>query len=427
MSFSTLTRYLRLKIRTDLSLPASENLARLDSLGNSFNVGETDDLTVNSRGNIVLKPEATAVGGTGSGGEVHVGTSAQPVAVKFFASSFEVAGGAGSLVTDEGAATLTNKSISGLNNLLSNIGYASLNLAGSIKNSDIASDASIDDSKLATISSTGKVNFSSLTGSPDGVVFPSYSGNSSKYLRLNSSGDGLEWSELSIPAGYTDADADARVSAGIATVKGEPSGLASLDGDGKLLTSQLPSLAITSTSVVASEAAMLALSAEEGDVAIRTDNGKTYLLAGNPSTLADWKEVTAGGAVTSVNGQSGNVSLSTTDVSEGSNQYFTDARAKAAAVVSLATGNQVDQAPSVAGVRQFVANRVKKTPWEGTNSVSLTTSWGSRDAAIYVFDYVTHEEIIPATVTWSGDFNTVTLALPGGMVAGNWRVIAYQA
>jgi hypothetical protein len=197
MSFSTLTRYLRLKIRTDLSLPASENLARLDSLGNSFNVGETDDLTVNSRGNIVLKPEAPVVGGTGSGGEVHVGTSAQPVAVKFFASSFEVAGGAGSLVTDEGAATLTNKSISGLNNLLSNIGYASLNLAGSIKNSDIAGDASIDDSKLATISSTGKVNFSSLTGSPDGVVFPAYSGNGSKYLRLSSDGSSLEWAEVS--------------------------------------------------------------------------------------------------------------------------------------------------------------------------------------------------------------------------------------
>jgi hypothetical protein len=197
MSFSTLTRYLRLKIRTDLNLPASQNLARLDALGNSFNVGETDDLTINSRGNVVLKPEATAVGGSGSGGEVHIGSSDQPVAVKFFATSFAVEGGAGNLVTDEGAATLTNKSISGLSNLLSNIGYASLNLTGSIKNSDIASDASIADSKLATISSAGKVHFSSLTGSPDGVVFPSYSGNGSKYLRLSSDGSSLEWASVS--------------------------------------------------------------------------------------------------------------------------------------------------------------------------------------------------------------------------------------
>jgi hypothetical protein len=196
MSFSTLTRYLRLKIRTDLSLPASENLARLDSLGNSFNVGETDDLTINSRGNVVLKPEAPTVGGSGSGGEVHIGTSAQPVAVKFFATSFAVEGGAGSLVTEESVGTLTNKSISGLSNLLSNIGYASLNLTGSIKNSDIAANAAIDDSKLATIASTGKVNFSSLTGSPDGVVFPSYSGNGSKYLRLSSDGSSLEWAAV---------------------------------------------------------------------------------------------------------------------------------------------------------------------------------------------------------------------------------------
>lgn len=208
MAFSTLTRYLRLKIRTDLSQQASVNLARLDALGNSFNVGETDDLTINSRGNIVLKPEATDVGGTGSGGEVHIGTSAQPVAVKFFASSFAVAGGAGNLVTDEGITTLTNKSISGLANLLSNIAYSSLNLSGSIKNSDIAADAAISDSKLATISSAGKVNVSALTGSFSGTLFPSYTGNSSKYLRLNSDGDGLEWAAVEAGASLETYKAD---------------------------------------------------------------------------------------------------------------------------------------------------------------------------------------------------------------------------
>lgn len=197
MAFSTLTRYLRLKIRTDLNLPASQNLARLDALGNSFNVGETDDLTINSRGNVVLQPEAPTVGGSGSGGEVHVGTSAQPVAVKFFATSFEVAGGAGSLVTEESIGTLTNKSISGLSNLLSNIGYTSLNLTGAIKNSDIAANAAIDDSKLATISSAGKVNVSALTGSLSGTLLPSFDGNSDKYLRLSSDGSSLEWATVS--------------------------------------------------------------------------------------------------------------------------------------------------------------------------------------------------------------------------------------
>lgn len=184
MSFSTLTRYLRLRIQTDLSQPASQNLARLDALGNTFAVGQTDDLEVRSRGNIVLKPEATQVGGAGSGGEVHIGSSAQPVAVKFFASSFAVEGGAGSLLTEDSLNTITNKSISGATNLLSNIGYAALLLSNSIKNSDIAADASIADTKLATITTPGKVNISALTGSLSGSLLPSFDSNDGKYLKL---------------------------------------------------------------------------------------------------------------------------------------------------------------------------------------------------------------------------------------------------
>lgn len=426
MAFSTLTRYLRLKIRTDLSLQASQNIARLDALGNSFAVGETDDLEIRSRGNVVLKPEASEVGGSSSGGEVHVGTSAQPVAVKFFATSFAVEGGAGSLVTEDSLNTLTNKSISGASNLLSNIGYSSLLLSNSIKNSDIASDASIADSKLATISTAGKVNVSALTGSLSGSLLPSYTDNGEKYLRLNSDGSALEWSELSIPEGYTDTDADARVSAGIAALRGEANGLASLDSNGKLPTSQLPSLAITSTSVVASEAEMLSLSAQEGDVAIRTDNGKTYLLAGDPATLADWKEVVAGGAVVSVNGQTGTVSLSTTNVSEGSNQYFTDERAKSASVVNSMSGGQLDQAPSVSSIKSYINNKVAKVMWTNTNSVVLNTNWGNSDVIFYVFELVTNEQIIPDSITWDEDYNNATLSLPSGVVAGNWRVLAYK-
>jgi hypothetical protein len=51
---------------------------------------------------------------------------------------------------------------------------------------------------------------------------------------------------------------------------------------------------------VASQAAMLALAAQRGDMAVRTDVSKTYALAtDSPGTLADWKEVlatSAGGA-----------------------------------------------------------------------------------------------------------------------------------
>lgn len=106
---------------------------------------------------------------------------------------------------------------------------------------------------------------------------------------------------------------------------------------GKINTAQLPSLAITDTFVVGSQATMLALStAQQGDVAIRTDLNKSYILKTNsPGTLGDWQELlTPTDVVQSVNGKVGAVTLSTTDISEGSNQYFTNARARSAISVT---------------------------------------------------------------------------------------------
>jgi len=77
--------------------------------------------------------------------------------------------------------------------------------------------------------------------------------------------------------------------------------VATLDPDtGQLEESQLPAKAITETYSVASEAAMLALTAQIGDIAIRTDLNKTYILAqANPAVLTSWLEVlTTGGNLT---------------------------------------------------------------------------------------------------------------------------------
>jgi hypothetical protein len=89
-----------------------------------------------------------------------------------------------------------------------------------------------------------------------------------------------------------------------------------LDGSGLVPTTALPPLAINDVSVVANQAAMLALTAQRGDMAIRMDNGRTYVLStDSPSTLADWKEVLAAGQVVSVNGQTGVVNLAVADIS----------------------------------------------------------------------------------------------------------------
>jgi hypothetical protein len=100
----------------------------------------------------------------------------------------------------------------------------------------------------------------------------------------------------------------------ITTQKGAVSGIASLDGSGLIPTSQLPALAITETSVVVSQAAMLALTAQIGDVAVRTDVNKSFILTASPaSTLGNWQELlTPTDAVLSVDGNTGAISLSGT-------------------------------------------------------------------------------------------------------------------
>jgi hypothetical protein len=139
---------------------------------------------------------------------------------------------------------------------------------------------------------------------------------------------------------------------------GAPGGAASLDLSGKLLTSQLPALSISSVYVVSSEAEQLALDAQEGDFAKRVDLTplKVYIHnGGTAGTMADWTDVTTQGEVISVNGQTGVVSLDTASVLESptGGKYFTDARAKAATVLDAAIAAGVtDKAPSVNSVYQ---------------------------------------------------------------------------
>lgn len=104
-----------------------------------------------------------------------------------------------------------------------------------------------------------------------------------------------------------------------------------LGAGGKLNEAVIPAIAITDTYVVDSEKAMLGLEAQKGDVAVRTDVNKTFILKQSPaSTIGNWVELeTPTDAVTSVNGLTGAVVLTTSNIEEGSNLYFTTARANA--------------------------------------------------------------------------------------------------
>ena len=112
---------------------------------------------------------------------------------------------------------------------------------------------------------------------------------------------------------------------GVGTAAGKNTGTASgeiplLGTGGKLPSSVLPPLAITDVFTVGSQAAMLALSdADPGDIAIRTDVGKTFILKASPySTLANWHELlTPTAPVQSVAGRTGAVTLAKADVGLG--------------------------------------------------------------------------------------------------------------
>lgn len=123
----------------------------------------------------------------------------------------------------------------------------------------------------------------------------------------------LELADIALSGSYNDLD-DLPT---LGTAAGKDAGAAAgnvplLDGDGKLATSVLPALALTDIFEVASQTAMLALTAQPGDIAIRTDLNKTFALAtGSPATLANWKELrTPTDVVLSVAGLTGTITAS---------------------------------------------------------------------------------------------------------------------
>lgn len=89
-----------------------------------------------------------------------------------------------------------------------------------------------------------------------------------------------------------------------------------LDGSGKIPDSALPSLSIGEPFAVASQSAMLALTAQTGDLAIRSDENKTYILKTAPANvLSNWILLrTPTDSVLSVNGKTGALTISKSDV-----------------------------------------------------------------------------------------------------------------
>ena len=106
-----------------------------------------------------------------------------------------------------------------------------------------------------------------------------------------------------------------------------------LDANGKLASSVIPEIALGKTKVVANDTARYALTTsdvQEGDVVIVTGTDSTYYVIDDTkldSADGYTRVLVPGSGVSSVNGQSGTVSLTTDNVSEGStNLYYTASR-----------------------------------------------------------------------------------------------------
>jgi hypothetical protein len=167
-----------------------------------------------------------------------------------------------------------------------------------------------------------------------------------------------------------------------ANQKGVANGVASLNASGIIPSSQLPPVTVTSTTVVGSDAAMIALSNQTvGSIAVRTDVNKNYVLSALPaSTLGNWIELlTPGAPVQTVNGYIGTVNLTKTDLGLSNVNNTTDLNKP----ISTATQNALDLKANGATVDAALATKLSTLDANAAlalkaNSTDVTTALATK-------------------------------------------------
>ncbi len=186
---------------------------------------------------------------------------------------------------------------------------------------------------------------------------------------------------------------------------GQPNGVATLDSTGKVPTSQIPIQgdlnyqgawnASTNTPTLASG------TGTKGYYYVVSVSGTTNLDGITDWQVGDWaifngtiwQKVDNTDAVTSVNGQVGAVVLTTTNIAEGTNQYFTQARARQS--ISAGTGISYDNTTGV------ITNSSPSLGGDVVGPASAT------DNAIARFDTTTGKLIQNSTVTLDDNGNII--------------------
>jgi hypothetical protein len=220
---------------------------------------------------------------------------------------------------------------------------------GTIVNADINASAAIALSKLETDPLARANHTGTQTASTISDFNTQVRTNRLDQMAAPTAGVALNAQKITGLADPTNAQ-DAVTLNYITTQKGVANGLAELDGSGLVPTHHLPALAITTTQVVNSQANMLALTAQIGDVAVRTDVNKSFILTATPATtLGNWQELlTPTDSVLSVDGSTGAVSLSGTYLNRTSGQLLGALDANNFKITGLGTPtNNADAATKV--------------------------------------------------------------------------------
>jgi hypothetical protein len=149
---------------------------------------------------------------------------------------------------------------------------------------------------------------------------------------------------------------------------------------GKLLASQLPDLAITQwLGTVANQSAMLALVGQRGDWCARTDDGKVYIVTGEPSSsIGNWTSLAYPTApVQSVAGRTGSITLGIGDIS--GLQGVLDVKVNSDALLALAFrdtigSGQIDDGAVTNGKLSVMAAATLKGSIAGGTPADLTAT-----------------------------------------------------
>ena len=208
--------------------------------------------------------------------------------------------------------------------------------------------------------------------------------------------------------------------------KGAPNGYAPLDATGKINSSYISDIATIEVFTPVDEASMLALSsANPGDIAYRQDTQNTYMLVALPANvLANWKQLNTSANVLSVNGMTGVVSLSTSNIPEGANLYYTDARADARVQALAYTKTEVQTALPKVGFDLAAAQTVVEgqLAWNATER-TLDLGLGS-DVTLQVGQ----EQLMGVQNNTGSTITNLTVCMYAGSIgnSGNFRVAPFS-